>query len=144
MQDFSSKHIIPSMEQKIRVLNQQVFYIHFSLFWWVWCFSPPPSSIALKILITLSLYVIFPLFRFLQHEKALETKLKIYGGEKGKKIAQILAMVLCMLCMNVIKIPVLLISFFLFFNIVFVFLVKGMVLAPPNPKFEFWGIMLSC
>lgn len=103
-----------------------------------------PFSIALKILITLSLYVIFPLFRFLQHEKALETKLKIYGGEKGKKMAQILSMALCMLCMNRIKIPVLLISFFLFFNIVFVFLVKGIVLAPPNPKFEFWVIMLSC
>lgn len=31
MQDLSSKHIIPHMEQKIRVLNQQVFTSRFGL-----------------------------------------------------------------------------------------------------------------
>ena len=33
MQDFSSKHIIPHMEQKIRVLNQQV--VPSSMFYWI-------------------------------------------------------------------------------------------------------------
>jgi len=27
MQDLASKYIIPNMEQKIRLLNQQVFYV---------------------------------------------------------------------------------------------------------------------
>jgi hypothetical protein len=31
MQDLSSKHIIPNMEQKIRVLNQQVIFVSLNL-----------------------------------------------------------------------------------------------------------------
>lgn len=36
MQDFSSKHIIPHMEQKIRVLNQQVVPLAFSAGFLIW------------------------------------------------------------------------------------------------------------
>jgi hypothetical protein len=68
MQDLSSKHIIPYMEQKIRVLNQQVLYIEFL------------SSYVMEILYFL-MYDLFFFFasysiviRYLLQEKVLETK----------------------------------------------------------------------
>lgn len=63
MQDLSSKHIIPNMEQKIRMLNQQVIYVW--PFFLNWCFEFVISDLIFIILTHILIvfcfvFVIFP------------------------------------------------------------------------------------
>lgn len=92
MQDFSSKHIIPYMEQKIRALNQQVLYFGFLLSSSVQRShaSPYDNFCWFYIFYSIIFAFYFSLIRCLLQGKVSEIRLKTYGGERGKMTQLIL------------------------------------------------------
>ena len=81
MQDLSSKHIIPYMEMKIRVLNQQVLYFQHAVQFILMFKFPIDNWSDLFFFTVLSSSIVI---RFLRQGKVLGTKLKTYGGGKEK------------------------------------------------------------
>lgn len=141
MQDFSSKHIIPYMEQKIRVLNQQVFIsvicsivrepFYISVCNWFQPLSSTEifdsSSFVLQVSAT---------------RKGFRNQIKNLWWRKGKEdvvdspsgptyaIQKILFHCYCVcLCSS---------------NMAFLFPILGIPLAPLNLRLEFWVITPSC